>query len=190
MDNLKTSFGKSKVSQSQKTKMVQDVFTDITTKYDLMNNLMSFGMHHLWKKKLVQLMNIQSNDIIVEVGTGTGDIVNLIHKTYSTTSIISVDLNFNQYMRSDLHALMSQKAKHASDVEIVMQKSMAPRTNPVDPNKDWRDVDWKDPFAPKINISGGADSQSQPADVTITLEQDMPPPASPTDSYEIPLHIP
>ena len=38
-------------------------------------------------------MNIQSNDIIVEVGTGTGDIVNIIHKTYATTSIVSVDLN-------------------------------------------------------------------------------------------------
>ena len=95
MKNLKTSFGKLKVSQSQKTKMVQDLFSNITTKYDLMNNLMSLGSHHLWKKKLVQLMNIQSKDLIVEVGSGTGDIANLIHKNYSKTSIISVDLNFN-----------------------------------------------------------------------------------------------
>ena len=95
MVNLKTSFGKSKVSQSQKTKMVQDIFTDITLKYDLMNNLMSLGMHHLWKKKLVQLMNIQPKDLIVEVGTGTGDITNLINKNYSTTSVVSVDLNYN-----------------------------------------------------------------------------------------------
>ena len=51
MKNLKTSFGKLKVSQSQKTKMVQDLFSTITTKYDLMNNLMSLGSHHLWKKK-------------------------------------------------------------------------------------------------------------------------------------------
>ena len=40
-------------------------------------------------------MNIQSKDLIVEVGSGTGDIANLIHKNYSKTSIISVDLNFN-----------------------------------------------------------------------------------------------
>ena len=111
----------------------------------------------------------------------------LVSNAVANTNILnpkSVDLNFTQHMRSDLHALMSQKAKHASDVEIVMQKNMAPRTNPVDPNKDWRDVDWKDPFVPKINISERADSQSQTADVTITLEQDMPPPASSTDSYE------
>ena len=76
--------------------MVQDIFTNVTTKYDLMNNLMSFGTHHLWKKKLIQQMNIQSNDVIIDVGTGTGDIANLIHKNYSSkVSIISTDLNFN-----------------------------------------------------------------------------------------------
>ena len=53
MKNLKNSFGKLKVSESQKTKLVQDLFTNITTKYDLMNNFMSFGAHHLWKKKLI-----------------------------------------------------------------------------------------------------------------------------------------
>ena len=95
MKNLKTTFGKSKVSQSQKTKMVQDVFTDVTKNYDLMNNLMSFGAHRLWKRKLIQLINIQPNDLIVDVGSGTGAITNLIHKNYSKTSIISIDLNFN-----------------------------------------------------------------------------------------------
>ena len=45
MKNLKTSFGKLKVNQSQKTKMVQGVFSDVANKYDVMNNLMSFGMH-------------------------------------------------------------------------------------------------------------------------------------------------
>ena len=52
MKNLNSNFGKLKVSQSQKTKMAQDLFSTITTKYDLMNNLMSLGSHHLWKKKL------------------------------------------------------------------------------------------------------------------------------------------
>ena len=94
MENLKTSFGKSKVNQSQKTKIVQNLFTEITKKYDLMNNLMSFGAHRLWKKKFIQIMNIQSNDLIIDVGSGTGDIANLIQKNYLKTSIISVDLNY------------------------------------------------------------------------------------------------
>tara|TARA_B100001123_G_C15237127_1_gene997593 strand:- start:136 stop:873 length:738 start_codon:yes stop_codon:yes gene_type:complete len=95
MKNIKTNFGKSKVNQSQKTKMVQDIFTDVTKKYDLMNNLMSFGTHHIWKKKLIYLMNIQPNDYILDVGAGTGDITHLINKYYSKVSIISTDLNLN-----------------------------------------------------------------------------------------------
>ena len=94
MKNLNSNFGKLKVSQSQKTKMVQNVFTEVTKKYNLMNDLMSFGMHRLWKKRIVQLMNIQSNDFIVDVGTGTGDIANLIEKNYSKVSIVALDLNF------------------------------------------------------------------------------------------------
>ena len=95
MKNQKFNFGKSKVSQSQKTKMVQNVFNKVTTKYNLMNDIMSFGTHRLWKKRLIQVMNIQSNDLILDVGTGTGDITNLIHKNFSKSLIISLDLNFN-----------------------------------------------------------------------------------------------
>ena len=109
MENLKTSFGKSKVSQSQKTKMVQDVFSDITKQYDLMNNLMSFGTHRLWKKKLVQQLNIQPDELIIDVGAGTGDIANLIHNNYSTASIISIDLNLNMLKYG------KEKIKHKSN---------------------------------------------------------------------------
>ena len=83
MDNLKTSFGKRKVSSKLKTKLVQDIFTNVANKYDLMNDLMSLGTHRLWKKELIEFMNIQKNDIIIDVGSGTGDIIFLnIHKFY------------------------------------------------------------------------------------------------------------
>ena len=95
MENKNFNFGKSKVSQSQKTKMVQNVFNKVTKKYNLMNDIMSFGTHRLWKKRLIQTMNIQPNDLILDVGTGTGDITNLIHKNFSKSLIISLDLNFN-----------------------------------------------------------------------------------------------
>ena len=120
MKNLKTSFGKSKVSQSQKTKMVQEIFTDVTKKYDLMNNLMSFGVHRLWKKELVQLMNIQSNDLIVDVGSGTGDIANLIQKNYSKVSILSIDLNFNMLK----YGKVKSKSNKTENLNINPQPSL------------------------------------------------------------------
>ena len=56
MDNLKTSFGKRKVSSNEKTSLVQEIFTDVAKNYDLMNDLMSLGSHRLWKKELIDIM--------------------------------------------------------------------------------------------------------------------------------------
>ena len=94
MDNLKTSFGKQKVNQNQKTKMVQTVFSEVSKKYDLMNDLMSFGTHRLWKKNLIEIMNIQNSDKIIDVGSGTGDLVKIIQRKTPRVSITSIDLNF------------------------------------------------------------------------------------------------
>ena len=94
MDNLKTSFGKQKINQNQKTKMVQTVFSEVSKKYDLMNDLMSFGTHRLWKKNLIEIMNIQNSDKIIDVGSGTGDLVKIIQRKTPSVSITSIDLNF------------------------------------------------------------------------------------------------
>ena len=93
MDNLKTSFGKRKVSQNEKTNLVQEVFSKVASKYDVMNDVMSFGTHRLWKKELVDYMNIQPSDKIIDVGSGTGDLINLIFKKKINENIYSVDLN-------------------------------------------------------------------------------------------------
>ena len=59
MDNLKTNFGKRKVTKKEKTSLVQEVFSNVAKNYDVMNDLMSFGSHRLWKSELVDYMNIQ-----------------------------------------------------------------------------------------------------------------------------------
>ena len=62
MDNLNNNFGKRKIKSKEKTTLVQEVFSNISDKYDLMNDLMSLGSHRIWKKKLVDIMNIQKNN--------------------------------------------------------------------------------------------------------------------------------
>ena len=57
-------FGYTKVNSKQKTKLVQNVFSSVAPSYDIMNDLMSLGMHRLWKKRFVEIMNIKENDII------------------------------------------------------------------------------------------------------------------------------
>ena len=93
MDNLKTSFGKRKVTTALKTSLVQEVFTNVAEKYDGMNDFMSLGAHRLWKKELIDLMNIQLTDTIIDVGSGTGDLIDLILNKGIINSIYSIDLN-------------------------------------------------------------------------------------------------
>ena len=102
MDNIKTNFGKIKVNKGEKTKLVQNLFSDVSEKYDLMNDIMSFGAHRLWKRNLVQMMNIQPNDEIIDVGSGTGDLLKLILEKKLNTIIYSVDLNKEMLKKSKI----------------------------------------------------------------------------------------
>ena len=93
MDNLKKKFGKRKINEKEKTSLVQEVFSKVSKQYDLMNDIMSFGTHRLWKKIFVENLNIQKNDIIIDVGSGTGDIAKIIFDKYKSPSLHCVDLN-------------------------------------------------------------------------------------------------
>ena len=93
MNNLKTNFGKRKIKAEKKTPLVQKLFSEVSKKYDLMNDIMSFGTHRLWKKRLIEIMNINSNDKVIDVGSGTGDLTKIILKENKNVLIYSVDLN-------------------------------------------------------------------------------------------------
>ena len=103
MNNRKTNFGKLKINKNQKTKKVQDIFTKVSKKYDLMNDIMSFGTHRIWKNILINKINIQKNDKIIDVGSGTGDLIKMIHKKYPDTKITSADLNESMLMYNQQH---------------------------------------------------------------------------------------
>ena len=72
-----------------KTKLVNSVFSKVYKKYDLMNDIMSLGVHRIWKKKLIDWMNPQLNDNLIDVASGTGDIAKLFSKKIKNSSTIS-----------------------------------------------------------------------------------------------------
>ncbi len=91
-----TNFGYRKVELEEKESLVKDIFSNVADKYDLMNNLMSFGIHHLWKDKLIQeVFDFNSN--ILDVAGGTGDIAFRLYKkgmsVNITPNIIVADIN-------------------------------------------------------------------------------------------------
>ena len=66
-----------KTSHNNKKRLVTKVFEDVFTKYDLMNDMMSFGIHRLWKKNFIHWLNPQKNTKLIDVASGTGDIAKL-----------------------------------------------------------------------------------------------------------------
>ena len=92
MNNL-SNFGYTKVTTKEKTKLVQKVFSDVAFNYDLMNDVMSFGTHRLWKKTLIDIVNPAYDDKIIDVGSGSGDLVLEIQKRCLNVKIDIVDLN-------------------------------------------------------------------------------------------------
>ena len=78
----------------QKKGLVEGVFNKVFDKYDLMNDFMSLGIHRLWKKDLIQMMNPSNDKKLIDVGCGTGDIASLyIKATSNKASILCVDPN-------------------------------------------------------------------------------------------------
>ena len=74
--------------------LVQNVFNQVYDRYDLMNDLMSLGVHRLWKKSLINMMNPSFNQNLIDVACGTGDIAELFVKHVSKSSQITcVDPN-------------------------------------------------------------------------------------------------
>ena len=77
-----------------KNKLVNSVFSDVHKKYDLMNDVMSLGVHRFWKEKFIEWMNPQPNSKLIDVASGTGDIAKLFFdKTNKTGEITCVEPN-------------------------------------------------------------------------------------------------
>ncbi len=74
--------------------LVQNVFNQVYDRYDLMNDFMSLGIHRLWKKSLLNMMNPSSNQNLIDVACGTGDIAKLFVKHVNKLSQVTcVDPN-------------------------------------------------------------------------------------------------
>ena len=74
----KTSFGFRNIDEKKKTKKVKEVFDTVSSNYDLMNDLLSFGVHRLWKRVAVNKCNLRPHHKILDLAGGTGDMVKLM----------------------------------------------------------------------------------------------------------------
>ena len=69
-----TWFGDRAVEPAEKTHLVRDVFSSVAARYDLMNDLMSLGIHRMWKQRFVAKIGPRAGERMIDVAGGTGDI--------------------------------------------------------------------------------------------------------------------
>lgn len=73
-DNKTTHFGYKTVDAQDKVKMVAGIFHSVAAKYDLMNDLMSGGVHRLWKRFTIELSGVRNGNAVLDIAGGTGDL--------------------------------------------------------------------------------------------------------------------
>lgn len=87
-------FGFQKVSETEKTEKVTEVFDSVAGKYDLMNDLMSLGIHRFWKKFTLMHTGLTEGMIALDVAGGTGDLAEALAKQVGKSgSVILTDIN-------------------------------------------------------------------------------------------------
>ncbi|MCF8462737.1 MAG: bifunctional demethylmenaquinone methyltransferase/2-methoxy-6-polyprenyl-1,4-benzoquinol methylase UbiE [Rickettsiaceae bacterium] len=102
-----------------KSKQVYDIFSSVASKYDLMNNIMSFGSHHLWKRHLVNLL-INTDARLLDVASGSGDVAfafyNKVKEVYKKPKVTMCDIN------ADMLDLAQEKAtsRYIFDIDFVL----------------------------------------------------------------------
>ncbi len=93
-NNDKTHFGFTEVHINEKAHRVADVFHSVAEKYDVMNDLMSLGIHRLWKKMAIDLLGVHKGQVILDIAGGTGDLTAKIsEKIGKTGKVILSDIN-------------------------------------------------------------------------------------------------
>jgi len=108
------SFGYRDVSPQEKTTLVGEIFSSVAPRYDLMNDLMSLGVHRIWKDVFVDWLNPQAHQAIVDVAGGTGDIASrILERTRRRGGAEITVCDINRDM------LVQGRLRHAADSSAI-----------------------------------------------------------------------
>src|SRR3546814_6626967 len=85
------SFGYLDVDAREKAGMVRGVFSNVASRYDLMNDAMSGGMHRLWKNLFVRRLKPRNHEHILDMAGGTGDIAFRLHREGAAVTVADIN---------------------------------------------------------------------------------------------------
>ena len=103
-----THFGFKQVDSKDKVKLVRGVFDSVAENYDIMNDLMSMGIHRIWKRIAVQLSNVRKGETVLDLAGGTGDLTALFEQRVGKEGqVVLADINA-QMLRTGRNRLIDK----------------------------------------------------------------------------------
>ena len=112
-----THFGFQQVDEQEKASKVRGVFDSVASKYDLMNDLMSAGLHRAWKAYTVQVANLKPGERALDIAGGTGDLARAFaRKVGETGMVVHTDIN---------EAMLRQGRDRLLDEGLIRPTSLA-----------------------------------------------------------------
>jgi demethylmenaquinone methyltransferase/2-methoxy-6-polyprenyl-1,4-benzoquinol methylase len=112
-----THFGFQQVDETEKARKVRGVFDSVASKYDLMNDVMSAGLHRAWKAYTVQVANLKPGERALDIAGGTGDLARAFaRKVGDTGMVVHTDIN---------EAMLRQGRDRLLDEGLILPTSLA-----------------------------------------------------------------
>ncbi|HET9820928.1 MAG TPA: bifunctional demethylmenaquinone methyltransferase/2-methoxy-6-polyprenyl-1,4-benzoquinol methylase UbiE [Burkholderiaceae bacterium] len=110
-----THFGFETVAEAEKARRVRGVFDSVADKYDLMNDLMSLGLHRVWKSYAVAVAHVRPGDRVLDIAAGTGDLTKAFARRVGPTGLV---------LHSDINEAMLRRGRDRLLDEGVLAPSL------------------------------------------------------------------
>ncbi len=111
-----THFGFKSVDESQKARRVRGVFDSVASRYDVMNDLMSMGLHRAWKAYTIAVANPRPGNSVLDIAGGTGDLAAAFHqKVGASGTVVHTDIN---------EAMLRQGRDRLTDTGVMLPTAL------------------------------------------------------------------
>jgi demethylmenaquinone methyltransferase/2-methoxy-6-polyprenyl-1,4-benzoquinol methylase len=129
MDKETTDFGYKQVPLEEKTNLVEKVFSSVASKYDIMNDLMSLGIHRIWKKIAIQHCALRAGQKVLDLAGGTGDLTAACAQEVGANGqVILADIN------AEMLAAGRQKLINRGKIQNIQYLQLNAETLPFSDN--------------------------------------------------------
>ena len=119
MNKKTTHFGYKTVSRDEKAEHVKDVFDSVSHRYDLMNDLMSVGMHRLWKKHTIEKASVRYGQNVLDLAGGTGDLAKVFANQVGLSGhVVLADINLSMLREGRTRLVNSAVAGNLSIAQV------------------------------------------------------------------------